>query len=109
MSQQQISILLILIGSMSSALASLNLHGQPLFSTVTTYTLEMATVTVNKSTPCYITEGQVTQCRRKRGMEERPLILQFDNDYYDAIAPSAVVKWILFDLLFLLFDISFSN
>jgi hypothetical protein len=42
-------------------------------------------------------------------MEERPLILQFDNDYYDAIAPSAVVKWILFDLLFLLFDISFSN
>ncbi|XP_046657471.1 mucin-21-like isoform X2 [Daphnia pulicaria] len=92
MSQQQISILLILIGSMSSAIASLNLHGQPLFSTVTTYTLEMATVTVNKSTPCYITEGQVTQCRRKRGMEERPLILQFDNDYYDAIAPSAVVK-----------------
>ncbi|XP_046454704.1 uncharacterized protein LOC124202402 [Daphnia pulex] len=87
----KISILLILIGSMSSALASFNPHGQPLFSTVTSYTLEIAKVTVNKSTPCYITEGQVTQCRRKRGMEERPLILQFDNDY-DAIAPSAVVK-----------------
>jgi hypothetical protein len=42
-------------------------------------------------------------------MEERPLILQFDNDYYDAIAPSAVVKWILFDLLFLFFVIYFSN
>jgi len=86
----KIPILLILIGLTSSALASLNLHGQPLLSGLTSFTLEVETMTSTKGTPCYVTSGEVSQCRRKRGMEERPFILRFDNDY--EIVPSAVVR-----------------
>ncbi|EFX85983.1 hypothetical protein DAPPUDRAFT_237268 [Daphnia pulex] len=86
----KLSILLVLIVSMSSALASLNLHGQPLLSGLTSFTLELETITSIKPTPCYVTSGQVSQCRRKRGMEERPFILHFDNEY--KIMPSAVVR-----------------
>nr|CAH0101193.1 unnamed protein product [Daphnia galeata] len=71
----------------SSVLASLNLHGQPLFSGVTEFTFEVATSTLTKATPCYITEGKISQCRRKRGMEEKPQIQLEGLD----IAPSAVM------------------
>ena len=71
----------------SSVLASLNLHGQPLFSGVTEFTFEVATSTLTKRTPCYITEGQVSQCRKKRGMEEKP---QIQSEGLD-IEPSAVM------------------
>ncbi|EFX85777.1 hypothetical protein DAPPUDRAFT_309075 [Daphnia pulex] len=83
----QLSILLALIGLMSPALASLSLHGQPLLSGVTSYALAIEQLTKIKPTTCYITEGVVTQCRRKRGMVERPI-------QYNAkgkIVPSAVV------------------
>jgi hypothetical protein len=73
----------------SSVLASLNLHGQPLFSGVTEFTFEVATSTLTKATPCYITEGKVSQCRRKRGMEEKP---QIQSEGLD-IAPSAVMGY----------------
>jgi hypothetical protein len=80
-------ILLVLIGSMSAALASFNPHGQPLFSAVTSYTFTVVTASVNKSSTCYITEGQVSQCRRKRGIEEKPILLNRNWP----IAPSAVI------------------
>ncbi|XP_046657377.1 mucin-5AC-like isoform X2 [Daphnia pulicaria] len=83
----QLSILLGLIGLMSPALASLSLHGQPLLSGVTSYALAIEQLTKIKPTTCYITEGEVTQCRRKRGMVERPI--QYNGK--GKIVPSAVV------------------
>ncbi|XP_046454640.1 mucin-5AC-like isoform X2 [Daphnia pulex] len=83
----QLSILLALIGLMSPALASLSLHGQPLLSGVTSYALAIEQLTKIKPTTCYITEGEVTQCRRKRGMVERPI--QYNGK--GKIVPSTVV------------------
>ena len=96
-------LLVVFFAFQSSVLASLNLHGQPLFSGVTEFTFEVATSTLTKATPCYITEGKVSQCRRKRGMEEKP---QIQSEGLD-IAPSAVMgyncfKWFIFDLNYLL-------
>jgi hypothetical protein len=81
-------VVLILIGLTCSAWASLNLHGQPLLSGATSFTLEIETVNATKPTTCYTTSGQVTQCRRKRGMEEKPM--QFLEGELK-IVPSAVI------------------
>ncbi len=83
----QMLILLVLIGSMSAALASFNPHGQPLFSAVTSYTFTVVTTNTTKKMSCYTTEGQVSQCRRKRGIEEKPILLNRNWP----IAPSAVI------------------
>jgi len=83
----KLSIVLILIGLTSSALARFNLHGQPLLSGVTSFTLEVEQWTLVKPTTCYITSGQVTQCRRKRGMVEKPI--QYDGK--GKIVPTAVI------------------
>ncbi|EFX85985.1 hypothetical protein DAPPUDRAFT_308992 [Daphnia pulex] len=72
---QMLILLVVLIGSMSAALASFNPHGQPLLSAVTSYTFTVMTTSTIKTMYCYTTEGQVTRCRRKRGIEESPLIL----------------------------------
>lgn len=82
-------VILALIGLFSSAWASLNLHGTPLFSGETSFTFVKETSTVTKSTTCYVTSGDVTQCRRKRGMEEKPEIAQMYGDFQ--IVPSAVL------------------
>ncbi|XP_046657556.1 uncharacterized protein LOC124350769 [Daphnia pulicaria] len=71
----QLLALLVLVGLASSALASFNPHGQPLLSAVTSYTFTVMTTSANKTMSCYVTEGEVTRCRRKRGIEESPLIL----------------------------------
>jgi hypothetical protein len=81
-------VVLILIGLTCSAWASLNLHGQPLLAGATSFTLEIETVNATKPTTCYTTSGQVTQCRRKRGMEEKPM--QFLEGELK-IVPSAVI------------------
>jgi hypothetical protein len=78
---------LFLIGSCS---CSQVLDG-PLFSGVTSFTVTAETSTVTKATPCFITFTSVSQCRRKRGIEERPLIIQEDNW---EITPSAVIGYI---------------
>ncbi|XP_046454749.1 uncharacterized protein LOC124202459 [Daphnia pulex] len=83
----QMLILLVLIGSMSAALASFNPHGQPLFSAVTSYTFTVVTTNTTKKMSCYTTEGQVSQCRRKRGIEEKPILLNRNWP----ISPSAVI------------------
>jgi hypothetical protein len=59
-------------------------------SRVTSFTLTIKKSTLTKPTTCFITSGQVSQCRRKRGMEEKPLIIKFDED--DVIVPSAVMR-----------------
>ncbi|KAI9553400.1 hypothetical protein GHT06_021303 [Daphnia sinensis] len=69
----------------SSAWASLNLHDGPLLSGVTSYTITVETKTVDKMHTCYVTEGVVNQCRRKRGMEEQPVYEGLE------IQPSAVI------------------
>ena len=73
------SVLLVLVGLMSSAMAHLNLHGEPLLSGLTSFTMTVTTATVTKPTTCFITSGEVTQCRRKRGMEEKPIYYDDDN------------------------------
>jgi hypothetical protein len=81
--------LLVLISLMSPALAHLNLHGQPLLTGATSFTLEMETTTLTKPTTCFITSGEVTQCRRKRGMEEKPI--QYNNGNLK-IVPTTVLR-----------------
>ena len=80
-------VVFFLVAFQSSVWASLNLHGQPLFSGVTEFTFEVATATLTKATPCYITSGNVSQCRKKRGMEEEP---EIRSDGLE-IAPSSVM------------------
>jgi hypothetical protein len=72
----KIAILLVLMGSTSSA-----------FARATSFTLELETRTLTKPTPCFVTSGDVSQCRRKRGIEENPKIVSHHSD----LAPSAVV------------------
>ena len=81
-------VLFVCVGLMSpSTMARIHLNEGPLFSTATSFTLELTTTTLTKQTPCYITSGDVSQCRRKRGIEESPQIS-------DIIASSAVVGYI---------------
>jgi hypothetical protein len=99
----KVLVVLFCFAFQSSVLASLNLHGQPLFSGVTSFTLATATKIVNKSKSCYTTVGKVSQCRRKRGMEEKPQIQLEGLD----IEPSAVMGYnccnlFIYDLNYLL-------
>ncbi|XP_057378528.1 uncharacterized protein LOC130700492 [Daphnia carinata] len=80
---------LFLAGLLSSTWASINLHEGPLLPPATAFTFEVASTILFKPETCYITSGLVSQCRRKRGMEERPSIIQFDDDL--EVAPSAVL------------------
>lgn len=82
---------LVLFFVVASARASLILHGQPLFNGVTSFTFQVATLTLTKPTVCYVTSDGVSQCRRRRGIEEKPRIIQFDDDSFD-IAPSPVLR-----------------
>ncbi|XP_045036332.1 uncharacterized protein LOC116932608 [Daphnia magna] len=61
----------------------------PLFQDATSFTFDISTSTLIKPTPCYITSDSVSQCRRKRGVEEKPRIIHFDDDL--DVAPSAVI------------------
>ena len=81
-------VLIVWVSLMSSstiARTHLSNEGQPLFSTATSFTLELTTTTLTKQTPCYVTSGDVSQCRRKRGIQESPQISE--------IAASAVVGY----------------
>ena len=70
----QFTVVIFFVAFQSSVRASLVLHGQPLLTGVTEFTFEVTTSTLKKATPCYVTSGVVSQCRRKRGMEEEPRI-----------------------------------
>ena len=51
-------------------------YNGPLLSTVTHYNIVTNTFTVTKAKPCYMTTGwNVSKCRRRRGIEEQPLII----------------------------------
>ncbi|KAK4012584.1 hypothetical protein OUZ56_024824 [Daphnia magna] len=69
----------------SSVLANINLHGEPLFTSVTSFSFDIYTSTTIKPTPCFVTAGVVTPCRRKRGINERPHFV------YSEISPSSVI------------------
>ncbi|EFX85778.1 hypothetical protein DAPPUDRAFT_309076 [Daphnia pulex] len=84
-----VAICFVAFQSSSVGRASLILHGTPLLSPVTEFTFEVATSTLIKGTNCYITSGQVSQCRRKRGMVEQPEIV---SDEVLDIQPSEVLK-----------------
>jgi hypothetical protein len=60
----------------------------PLLNGATLFAVTAETSTLVQPTPCFITSDLISQCRRKRGIEERPMIIQ--NDNWD-IAPSAVI------------------
>ncbi|EFX85986.1 hypothetical protein DAPPUDRAFT_237265 [Daphnia pulex] len=62
---------------------------EPLFNGVTSITVTAETSTLTKATPCFITSTPVSQCRRKRGIVERPKMIQGDNW---EITPSAVIR-----------------
>lgn len=83
-----VAICFVAFQSSSVGRASLILHGTPLLSPVTEFTFEVATSTLIKGTNCYITSGEVSQCRRKRGMVEQPQIVSDEMD----IQPSEVLK-----------------
>jgi hypothetical protein len=47
----------------------------PLLSPVTTVELQTITTTSIKPTPCFITSGEVSVCRKRRGKQEEPVII----------------------------------
>ena len=97
------SLLFFLAGLFSFSWAQINLlAGNPLLQGATSYTFLMSTTTKTKPTSCYIKSGIVSQCRRKRGIVERPQLIQFDDLI---ISPSAVNGYIY--IISLLFEIIF--
>ena len=82
-------MLVIALQSFTCSAQAFSIFG-PLFEGVTSFTLLTSTTTSTKPTPCFITSGQnVTVCRRKRGIEEKQEIIDFD---YEEVAPSAVMR-----------------
>ncbi len=83
-------LLLVALQSSTCSAQAFSIFG-PLFDGVTSFTLVTSTTTSTKPTPCFITAGKnVTQCRRKRGIEEKQQIIHFDaEDKF--ITPSAVM------------------
>ncbi len=73
-----------------SAWAHIQLHGQPLFTEATSVIFEIATWTSTKPTVCFITNDEISQCRRRRGIQEEPEIIKFRGGF--GIAPSAILR-----------------
>ena len=85
----KLSTFLLLVICLQSTRAQIDLlGGGPLLSGATSFTFVISTTTVTKPTPCFVTSGDVSQCRRKRGLEEKPQIVQHADS---PIAPSPVV------------------
>ena len=88
-------VLLFVVALQSSTCSAqaFNIFG-PLFSGVTSFTMVTSTSTLTKPTPCFITSGHnVTVCRRKRGIEEKQEIIQFDEDADEEEFAPSVVMW----------------
>ena len=84
---------ILFIGVLSSVLARFNPHEGPLLSPLTSFTFTVSTVTTKKKTSCFITTGEISQCRRKRGIEEVPSIVQDEGKLQ--ILPSATYAYYL--------------
>lgn len=61
----------------------------PLLPASTEVDLLTTVITKFKGTPCFTTIAAVTECRRKRGIEEKALIFQVDQS--EDIYPSQVL------------------
>lgn len=72
-----------------STSAQLSING-PLLTDSTIVQVSTTISTSVKGTPCFTTVAPVTECRRKRGIEEKALIIKFDEDSQD-IDPSQVL------------------
>lgn len=84
----KLSILAFVIG-LRSIQAQIELFGdEPLLTGATSFTFVISTKTLIKPTPCFVSHSNVSQCRRKRGFEEKPELIQFDEPEF---VPSAVV------------------
>lgn len=90
-----VSLTVLLIAFSHSALAKRRTNlfraaGDELFTTETFTTTTTTTIMSTKGTPCYTTTTSLPECRRKRGMEEKPEIIGFHEDSQD-VAPSEVL------------------
>jgi hypothetical protein len=82
-------LLVVALQSSTCSAQAFSIFG-PLFEGVTSFTLVTSTSTTFKPTPCFITSGQnVTVCRRKRGIEEKQEVIDFDDEQ---VAPSEVMR-----------------
>ena len=88
LNKMKVSILFFFIAIQSSAWAHINFHGQPLLTGATSFTYEISTWTSTKPTVCFVTNDRVSQCRRRRGIEETPQMIGFHGD----VAPSQVLR-----------------
>lgn len=84
--RRKMLVSLVVLGLLASASAQVNLLHGPLLTGATSFTFIVSTSTVVKPSPCYVTSGEVSQCRRRRGIEELPIIKEVEK-----IAPSEVV------------------
>ena len=80
--------LVLLVAILQSIQALSDFGPGPLLTGATSFSFTISTTTLIKPTPCFTAPNNVTQCRRKRGLEEKPEIIQFDHF---ELAPSAVV------------------
>lgn len=75
----------------TSALADLTLSG-PLLTDSTVVEVSTKTETSVKGTPCFTTTAAVTECRRKRGFQEKPDIFHVEQSLADIIEPSEILS-----------------
>ena len=84
-----LTLICFFIGFQSVIGAHIHIGNKPIFSGVTLFSFSIETSTVFRPTTCFISSGQVSQCRRKRGIEEKPhIVVPIDRD---SIIPSAVI------------------
>lgn len=75
-----------------STLADLTLTG-PLLPTSVEVEVSSTTVTIVRGTPCFTTTAPVTECRRKRGIQERAIFYPDNESSLDVvISPSQTLK-----------------
>lgn len=84
-----LSVLVLLVALQTSVWAQYQTFIDPFVPTTTSFTVTVSTLTTSKPYICYTidAETEVTECRRKRGVEEKPDIIQSSQS---VIAPSAV-------------------
>lgn len=75
-----------------SASADLVLSG-PLLPVSVDVAVSTSTVTIVRGTPCFTTTAPVTECRRRRGIQERAIVYSDNISSEDvAISPSQILE-----------------
>lgn len=82
-------VLTVFLLALFQSCAWAQVDNDPLLPPTTRFDIATSISTITKHTTCYITSGSISECRRKRGIQEKPEIIQFPEPN---ITPSEVKK-----------------